>query len=76
MVESIRIQKICLQKKTNLNGTINNLDMVRMRKYILKSATPKSEVEALAADINMNGTIENLDFVRLRKFIMKNIPEL
>lgn len=65
-----------LKGDANLDGTINNLDMVRMRKYILKSATPKSEVEALAADINMNGTIENLDFVRLRKFIMKNIPEL
>lgn len=65
-----------LKGDANLNGTINNLDMVRMRKYILKSATPKSEVEAHAADINMNGTIENLDFVRLRKFIMKNIPEL
>lgn len=65
-----------LKGDANLNGTINNLDMVRMRKYILKSATPKSEVEAQAADINMNGTIENLDFVRLRKFIMKNIPEL
>lgn len=65
-----------LKGDANLDGTINNLDMVRMRKYILKSATPKSEVEAHAADINMNGTIENLDFVRLRKFIMKNIPEL
>ena len=65
-----------LKGDAHLTGTINNLDMVRMRKYILKSATPKSEVEALAADINMNGTIENLDFVRLRKFIMKNIPEL
>ena len=65
-----------LKGDANLDGSINNLDMVRMRKYILKSAAPKNDIEKLAADINANGTIENLDFVRLRKFILKNISEL
>lgn len=65
-----------LKGDANLDGSISNLDMVRMRKYILKSAVPKNDLEKLAADINANGTIENLDFVRLRKFILKNISEL
>ena len=65
-----------LKGDANLDGSINNMDMVRMRKYILKSNSPKDDFEKLAADINASGGIDNLDFIRLRKFILKNIPEL
>lgn len=63
-----------VNKKGDINddNTINALDYIILRKYILKTVTLTTNQQEIA-DINSDGTINAADYISLRKMILYNM---
>ena len=61
--------EIVLYGDCNGDGEIDALDYVKLRKYIMGSATIEDSYKE-AADVNKDGIVDAIDYVRLRKYIM------
>ena len=62
----------CKLGDINLDGEIDNADLVQLRKTLAKILTPE-DLQFIAADINRDGEIDNGDLVMLRKHLAKVI---
>lgn len=61
--------EIVLYGDVNGNGTIDNIDFIRIKKHLLNTITLSGPYKE-AADINKNGSIDNIDFIRLKKYLL------
>ena len=53
----------------NMDGKVNSLDYVMVRKYIMKTGDLSVDQKKYA-DVNSDNTINSLDYVLIRKIIM------
>lgn len=66
----------CILGDVNLNGVINTLDLLELRKILAEAITP-TDFQRLAAntDRDLMGTINTLDLLRLRRYIAEEISD-
>lgn len=65
----IKKYEVAIYGDVNGDGDINAIDYVRIRKYIMNTAS-LSGVYSTSADVNKDGNIDAIDYVRIRKYIM------
>ena len=51
------------------DGEINNIDFIRLKKYLLSSITLSGPYKE-ASDTSKDGNINNIDFIRLKKYLL------
>ena len=51
------------------DGKIDNIDFIRLKKYLLNSIT-LSDSNKEASDISKDGNYNNIDFIRLKKYLL------
>lgn len=56
-----------LQGDLNADGTVNSIDLILMKKYLLDNTT---SITTNAADMNGDGTINSIDFALLKKSLL------
>jgi beta-N-acetylglucosaminidase len=65
----IKEYEVVIYGDVNGDGDINAIDYVRIRKYIMNTAS-LSGAYSMSADVNKDGNIDAIDYVRIRKYIM------
>ncbi len=51
------------------DGKIDNIDFIRLKKYLLKTITLNKVYEE-SIDLSKDGKIDNIDFIRLKKYLL------
>ena len=61
--------EVVIYGDANGDGEINAVDYVRIRKYIMNTASLADSYKE-ASDVNKDGSVNAIDYVRIRKYIM------